>query len=410
MNNYFVLDGLSLFFTLILAVVAFSVVIYQGKQSWKYNLIFVLFVLSMLGAILSNHLGLTWVFVEATTLTSAYLILRHNDKNSLEATWKYVFLCSIGISLAFVGIILLLIASEGVNSLFFNDLYANATIINPFWLKLSFIFTLIGFGTKVGLAPVHSWLPDAHAEAPSPISAMLSATLLNSAFLVIIRLYKLMQLAGVGESAQKLLLCMGFLSLFVTAVYLFRIANYKRMLAYSSIENMGIIAIGVALGGVGTFAAAIHLAAHSLIKSAFFLTSGNVLKLYSTKEVAEVHGIIQRDKLTGWLWIICAALVVAIPPSPLFISEFLMILEMFYAKHHFLIILFVVLLTVVMYGILRAVIKTALGDDVLQEQKVKKLSFNKYMPQIILISIVLLIGLYCPHWLGKLFTEAASWM
>ena len=273
MHNYFVLDGLNLFFTLILLVVATCVAIYQGKQSWKFNLIFALFILSMLGAMLSNHLGLTWVFVEATTLTSAYLILRHNDKNSLEATWKYVFLCSIGISLAFVGIILLLIASEGLNSLFFNDLYANANLINPFWLKLSFIFTLIGFGTKVGLAPVHSWLPDAHAEAPSPVSAMLSATLLNSAFLVIIRLFKLMQLAGVGASAQKLLLCMGFLSLFVTAVYLFRIANYKRMLAYSSIENMGIIAIGIALGGVGTFAAAIHLAAHSFIKSAFFLTS-----------------------------------------------------------------------------------------------------------------------------------------
>ncbi len=409
MHNYFVLDGLNLFFTLILAVVALGVIIYQGKQTWKYYMIFVMFLLSMLGAMLSNHLGLTWVFVEATTLTSAYLILRHNDKNSLEATWKYVFLCSIGISLAFVGIILLLIASEGINSLFFNDLYARAELINPFWLKLSFIFTLIGFGTKVGLAPVHSWLPDAHAEAPSPVSAMLSATLLNSAFLVIIRLYKLMSLAGVGDSAKKMLLCMGFLSLFVTAVYLFRIANYKRMLAYSSIENMGIIAIGVALGGLGAFAAAIHLAAHSLIKSAFFLTSGNVLKLYGTKEVTEVHGIIQRDKLTGWLWVICAALVVAIPPSPLFISEFLMITKMFADKHYILLTLFVVLLTVVMYGIMRAVIKTAFGQDISPKTTVN-LGFNKYLPQILLIGLVLILGLCCPQWLGGLLMEASSWM
>jgi hydrogenase-4 component F len=269
---------------------------------------------------------------------------------------------------------------------------------------------LIGFATKVGLAPVHSWLPDAHAEAPSPVSAMLSATLLNSAFLVIIRLFKLMQLAGVGESAQKMLLSMGFLSLFVTAVYLFRIANYKRMLAYSSIENMGIIAIGVALGGVGTLAAAIHLAAHSFIKSAFFLTSGNVLKLYSIKEVTEVHGLILRDKLTGWLWIICAALILAIPPSPLFISEFLIILEMYQAEHYLLLFLFVGLLTVVMYGILRAVIKTALGDDIPHEEVVRPFGLNKYLPQILLISIVLIIGLYCPQWLGRLFMEAASWM
>lgn len=410
MSSYFILDGLNLFFTLILFIVAFGVIIYQGKQPFKYNFIFTLFILSMLGAMLSNHLGLTWVFVEATTLTSAYLILKHNDKNSLEATWKYVFLCSIGISLAFVGIILLLIASDGVNSLFFNDLYANAQFINPFWLKLSFIFTLIGFGTKVGLAPVHSWLPDAHAEAPSPVSAMLSATLLNSAFLVIIRLNKLMQLAGVGESATKLMLIMGFLSLFITAVYVFRIANYKRMLAYSSIENMGIITIGVALGGFGTLAAAIHLAAHSLIKSSFFLTSGSVLKLYGTKEIADVHGIIQRDKCTGWLWVICGALIVAIPPSPLFISEFLVILQMFMEKHFILLALFAILLTVVMYGIMRAVIKTAFGNDINPPTKPIKLGLNKYIPQMILLSAIILFGLYCPLWLWKIFMGAALWI
>lgn len=410
MNSYFLLDGLNIFFTLILFFVTAAVTIYQGKKDFKYYIIFLLFVLSMLGAMWSNHLGLTWVFVEATTLTSAYLILKHNDKNSLEATWKYVFLCSIGISLAFVGIILLLIASEGVNSLFFTDLYRNAHLINPFWLKLSFIFTLIGFGTKVGLAPVHSWLPDAHAEAPSPISAMLSATLLNSAFLVIIRLNKLMQFAGVGESAKKLMLIMGFLSLFVTAVYLFRIANYKRMLAYSSIENMGIITIGVAFGGFGTVAAAIHLAAHSLIKSSFFLTSGSVLKLYNTKEIAEVHGIIERDKLTGWLWVICGALIVAIPPSPLFISELLIILQMFINKHFWLLALFTILLTVIMYGIIRAVIKTAFGKDLTPPETKIKLGVTKYLPQIILIGITVLLGLYCPQEIWTLIIGAAIWM
>lgn len=410
MNNYFTFDGLNIFFTLILLVVTSAVVVYQGKQKLKYTIIFILFFLSMLGAILSNHLGLTWVFVEATTLTSAYLILQHKNKNSLEATWKYVFLCSIGISLAFVGIILLLIAAEGVNSLFFNDLYANASTINAFWLKLSFIFTLIGFGTKVGLAPVHSWLPDAHAEAPSPVSAMLSATLLNSAFLVIIRLNKLMQLAGVGDSAQKLMLFMGLASLFVTAVYVFRIANYKRMMAYSSIENMGIATIGIALGNIGTIAAAIHLMAHSLIKSGFFLTSGNVLKLYGTKEIADVHGIIKRDKMTGWLWVLFAAFIVAIPPSPLFISEFLILQQMFVSKQIFLMILFAGILTIIMYGILRAVIKTAFGDDVELNTPCVKLGVNKYLPQILLLLIVVIIGFYCPTWLGRVIMEAALWM
>ena len=268
MSKFFALDSLNLLFMIVLVIVTGAVMIYQGKQNWKYYTIFTLFFLSMTGAILSSHLGLTWVFVEATTLTSAYLIMQHKTQNSLEATWKYVFLCSIGISLAFVGIILLLIGCDGVNSLAYSDLYSHATAINPFWLKLSFIFILIGFGTKVGLAPVHSWLPDAHAEAPSPVSAMLSATLLNSAFLVILRYYKLMELAGVQDTAKVLLLTMGFLSIFVTAVYVYKIANYKRMLAYSSIENMGIIAIGTALGGVAVFAAALHC---SLFNKSIFL-------------------------------------------------------------------------------------------------------------------------------------------
>lgn len=408
MSKFFALDSLNLLFMIVLTIVTGAVVIYQGKQSWKYYTIFVLFFLSMAGAILSSHLGLTWVFVEATTLTSAYLILQHKTQNSLEAAWKYVFLCSIGISLAFVGIILLLIGCDGVNSLFYSDLYAHADKINPFWLKLSFIFVVIGFGTKVGLAPVHSWLPDAHAEAPSAVSAMLSATLLNSAFLVILRYYKLMQFAGVQETAQVLLLTMGFLSLFVTAVYVYKIANYKRMLAYSSIENMGIIAIGIALGGVAVFAAALHLIAHSLIKASFFLTAGNVLKIYKTKEIADVKGIIEQDKITGWLWVLCAMLIVAVPPSPIFVSEFIMIKQMIIEHHYLLCFVFMLLLTMVMFGIMRAVVKTAFGKSNLSRRK--KLGFNKYLPQILMLTAVIGLCLYCPKAVYDLITGATLWM
>lgn len=408
MSKFFALDSLNLLFMIVLVIVTGAVIIYQGRQNWKYNVIFTLFFLSMTGAIMSSHLGLTWVFVEATTLTSAYLIMQHKTQNSLEATWKYVFLCSIGISLAFVGIILLLIGCDGVNSLAYSDLYAHAKMINPFWLKLSFIFILIGFGTKVGLAPVHSWLPDAHAEAPSPVSAMLSATLLNSAFLVILRYYKLMELAGVESTAKVLLLTMGFLSIFVTAVYVYKIANYKRMLAYSSIENMGIIAIGTALGGAAVFAAALHLVAHSLIKASFFLTSGNVLKIYKTKEVAEVKGIIEQDKLTGWLWVLCAMLIVAVPPSPIFISEFIMIKQMIIEHHYMLCFIFMLLLTMVMFGIMRAVVKTAFGKSNLSEKV--KLGFNKYLPQIVLLAAVIVLCIYCPKAVYDLIAGAAQWM
>lgn len=403
MNSYFSLDSLNLIFLLVLILVTLAVVVYQGKKSLKYNLIFILFFLSMTGAILSSHLGLTWVFVEATTLTSAYLILKNKNKNSLEATWKYVFLCSIGISLAFIGIILLLLGSGEINSLFFDDLYKNAGMINKFWLKLSFVFILIGFGTKVGLAPVHSWLPDAHAEAPSPVSAMLSATLLNSAFLVIFKYYKLMELASLSKSAKTMLMIMGLLSLFVSAVYIYRINNYKRMLAYSSIENMGIISIGIALGGVGIFASILHLIAHSLIKASFFMTSGNILHIYHTKEIDSVSDLMKRNKMTGILWLVCAILIVGIPPSPIFISELLMAKQFIINGEIELLILYFLLLTIIFYGIMSATTKMLFNES----ENVEKLSLNKYLPQIILISISLI--LYFSPCINKLIMEASLW-
>ncbi len=404
MNNYFVFDSLNTIFFTVLIFVTIGVVIYQGKKSFKYNLVFFLFFVSMIGAILSNHLGLTWVFVEATTLTSAYLILQNKTEYSLEATWKYLFLCSIGISLAFVGIILLLIGSNNVNSLFYNNLYANATVIEPFWLKLSYVFILIGFGTKVGLAPVHFWLPDAHAEAPSPVSAMLSATLLNSALIVILRYTRLMDLAGLNNYARALLLTMGIFSVFITAVYVFKIANYKRMLAYSSIENMGIISIGIASGGVGIFAAILHLIAHSFIKSSFFMTAGNILHIFKTKEVICVQGLIETEPKTGWLWVFSGLFILGVPPSPMFFTKFLIIKQLFADKHYIIAGLFLFLITVVAYGIIRAVVKMAFSSKTLQNSV--KLPLRNYLPQIALLFITLVLGFYIPTWLYQLIEEA----
>ena len=411
MNNYFVFDSLNIIFLAVLILVTIGVVIYQGVKirsfsDIKYHLMFFLFFASMVGAILSNHIGLTWVFVEATTLTSAYLIYQNKTEHSLEATWKYVFLCSIGISLAFVGIILLLIGSNTVNSLFFDNLYANATVIEPFWLKLSYAFILVGFGTKVGLAPVHFWLPDAHAEAPSPISAMLSATLLNSAFLVILRYTRLMDLAGLFDYARVLLLTMGFLSIFITAVYVFKIGNYKRMLAYSSIENMGIIAIGIASGGVCVFAAIFHLIAHSLIKSSFFLTAGNILHIFKTKDVLKVQGLVETDPKTGWLWVFCGMFILGVPPSPIFFSKFLIIKQLFITEHFVLAGLFLALITIVAYGILRAVIKMSFSQAIINKRA--DLPFTNYLPQIGLLLIVLVLGFYIPTWLYQLIEGAVK--
>ncbi len=414
-SKYFCIDSSNIIFLLLLSIVFMAVAIYNNgyikhetddvRRLRHYSYMVLIFVLSMTGAIASTNLGLAWVFIEATTLASAYLIYFNKTKTAIEAAWKYVYICSIGIALAFVGIILLTIATGSMNSLSYSDLFANAKVFNPFWLKLSFVFILFGIGTKMGLAPVHFWLPDAHSESPSPISGLLSAALLNSAFLVILNVYKITYLAGCADFGKGMMLVMGFLSLFITAVFVFRINNYKRMLAYSSVENMGILIIGCAIGGIAMYAAILHMIGHSLIKASFFLTSGNVLEIYKTKKIKSVTGILKTDKKTGWLWIASLLGIVAFPPSVLFISEFLMIKAMITEKHYILCALFVILLTIILYGLAKAVIKMSFGDAPESKnygQNVKEISFGMYFPQVVLLIMAFALGIYIPKFLNAL--------
>lgn len=414
---YFAVDNTNLIFLIVLSVVFLAVAVYNtgyvknldfpaGKIS-HYSFMILVFVLAMTGTILSTDLGLAWILVEATTLSSAYLIYFNKTKHSIEAAWKYVFICSIGIALAFVGIILLNISAGEVNTLNFAELYKYAPNFDAGWLKIAFVFMLFGFGAKMGLAPVHFWLPDAHSEAPSPISALLSAALLNSAFLVIVRVFKIADLAGNADYARVMLLLMGFISLFVTAVFVYHIKNYKRMLAYSSIENMGILAIGTALGGIAYYAVILHLIGHSLAKASFFLTSGNILELYGTKRVKSVSGIINADGKTGWLWVASLLAICAFPTSVLFISEFLIVKAMILQHHYLLCALFVILLTIVLYGLSRVVVKTAFGC--VSEDKAKVIEANRtkvnawmYAPQFIMLVIVFVLGVYVPPFLNNI--------
>lgn len=420
-TKYFVLDSANYLFMMLLSIVFLAVAIYNKgymkhsdvapNKLRHYTYMLLIFVLAITGAILSNNLGLSWVFIEATTLASAYLICFNRTKHSIEAAWKYVFICSIGIALAFVGIILLTVATGSVNTLAYNDLYIHAKAFNPYWLKLAYVFILFGIGTKMGLAPVHFWLPDAHSEAPTPISALLSAALLNSAFLIILKVYRIVAISGCADFAQIMMLAMGFISLFITAVFVYYISNYKRMLAYSSVENMGILIIGVALGGVAMYASILHMIGHSLIKASFFLTSGNILEIFNTKKIKSVSGVLKLDKKTGWLWIVSFLGIAAFPPSVLFISEFLMIKSMLLQKHFVLCGLFVILLTIVLYGLAKSVIKMSYGEanankiDVYSEN-VKKISFGMYAPQIVMLVIAFVLGCYIPPCLNSVINAA----
>lgn len=415
-SQLFGLNSTNIIFYLVLSIVYFAVSIYNlgatknleahftPKKMMHYFVMILIFVLSMTGGILANNLGLAWIFIEATTLASAYLIYFNKTKHSIEAAWKYVFICSIGIALAFVGIILLSIATGNLNSLNYNDLWNNAPHFSRFWLNISFVFILFGIGTKMGLAPVHFWLPDAHAEAPAPISALLSACLLNCAFLVILNVYKIMMAASCISYARVLLLVMGFLSLFITSVFLYHAKNYKRMLAYSSIENMGILAIALSLGKAAYFALLIHLIGHSLIKASFFLVSGNILELYETKRIKSTRALNLVHKKTSRLWIMSFLGICAFPPSMLFISEFLIVKTFILQKHYILCALFLFLLTVILYAMAKIVIKMVYGEKTSEKfEKAKnnasKINCLMYIPQALMLTIAFVLGIYIPKFL-----------
>jgi len=327
------MDDLGLFIFIITSVLYLSVAIYKlGERDAVpispyrlHTICLMLFIAAMDGACMVKDLGWIWVFVEATTLASALLISFEHHKSSVEAAWKYLFICSVGIALAFVGILLLVIAQPGTATLSIAALVHNASQFSGFWLKLAFVFIMVGFGTKVGLAPLHFWLPDAHSEAPASISALLSGALLNTALIPILRMDKLMKAAGLVNTAQSVYLIFGFTSLFIAAVFILKTKNYKRILAYSSIENMGFVMLAFGAGGMAVFAGYLHILGHSLIKAALFLVAGNIVRIYDSKLVADVRGLLNTHKASAWLWLIGFAMITGFPPSPLFVSKFFIV-------------------------------------------------------------------------------------
>ncbi len=417
---YFKFDSIGLFFFAVMSIVFAGVSVYSLSYFREHNLsahhesVYILeilaFVVAMAGVILATNLALLWVFVEATTLTSALLIYFEKKKSSLEATWKYIFICSVGIALAFVGIITLSMGSESIGSLFFSDLYRHAKQINPVWLKLSFAFLFVGLGTKVGVAPIHAWLPDAHSEAPSPVSALLSGTLLNSAFLGILRVQDILVLAGQQAFTNVILLLTGFLSLLVSAVYMLRVKNYKRMLAYSSVENMGIMFIGVGLGQPGLFAAMLQTLAHSFSKTSLFLTSGNIFQRYGTKKIEDVRGLLKRDPVTGWIWIVSFLSIIGIPPFPIFISKFFIIRAFWVNGQGWLALLFFLFMVVVTFGMGNAVFRMTFGDSDTESTGSVKLALSAYLPQIVLLAALVIAGINMPNFMNEMLSKAAAFI
>lgn len=327
------LDALGRMFLLLVSVLflasACYAVVYLGRERTLPNRAFCGCMFAFLGAmtllVWSQHWGLLWVAMEATTLASAPLIYFHRTRHSLEATWRYLIICSVAIALALLGSFFLAYASlhGGLgSSLVMGDLLARAPDLSRPWLHAAVALLLVGYGTKMGLAPMHTWLPDAHGEAPAPISAMLSGALLPCAFLPILRAFQLCAAAGDAVFAQRMLLGLGLLSMLVAGVLAVRERDLKRLLAYSSIEQMGILVFAVGIGGVALFGALLHTLNSSLAKSVLFLASGNIYQAYGSKSIDDVAGVLRRLPWTGTFFLAGFLAISGTPPFGPFTSLF----------------------------------------------------------------------------------------
>ena len=358
----------------------------------------------------SRHLGLLWVAVEATTLATAPLIYFHRQASSLEATWKYLLVCSVGIALALLGNFLLVVASAGPDgaggTLIVRELVDRGASLRAPWMKGAFVFLLVGYGTKMGLVPMHTWLPDAHSEAPSPVSALLSGALLNCAFLGILRAHSICAAAGLGDFSGQLLVGFGLLSMGVAAAFLVNSPDYKRMLAYSSVEHMGILALGAGLGGAAMYGAMLHAVNHSLVKAALFMIAGNILFAYRTKAVARTGGALRRLPASGALWLAGLFAIVGSPPFGTFASEFTIFREGFSQGRAWVSVVALLALTVAFVGMSRAFLTMALGraPDEAAPQRERAASFG---PALALLLAALALGLWIPGGLDDLLGRAA---
>lgn len=360
---------------------------------------------------ITHHLGLMWVALETTTISMAPLIYFNRNARSIEATWKYLLICSVGVALALIGIYFLAYSTivAGVEpSLLLDDLIRDAGKLSSSWVHAAFVFLLVGFGSKMGLAPLHSWKPDAYGEAPGLVGAMLAGGLVNLAFLALLRVYQLCLATREIVFFQNALVAMGLISMLFAAVFMARQADFKRMLAYSSVEHVGIMALALGLGGKAIFGAVFHMLANSLAKGVMFLASGNIHRSYNSKNTAQVRGVLQRLPWSGGLFLAGFIAVTGSPPFAPFISEFTIVSSAFIQGRMLVGALFLLSLAIIFIGMALTVLPMVMGD-VPPESEATPYRDSIYTvgPPLGLLLLVLLLGVWIPAPLLELLRDAA---
>ncbi len=419
--EYFTFDSLGLLLLLTLTVITIPALFHsylyieRHDETPRSRAIYfssvVVLLTSISAAYLANHIAVIWIFAELTTLSASMLIYHHRNKLALEGTWKYVFICAISITFVFIGILFLSLSlrQAGSDDLSFSNLMAYKDKLNPFWLRLAFLFIFTGFTAKLGLVPMYTAGIDAKDKAPAPAGALLSSVLMSMGFIGIFRTYAVISHTSLYHWANLIIFVASFLSIFVATVYMTRVMNIKRMFAYSSIEHMGIVMLGLAAGGVGYYAAILHIILHSFVKSGLFFQFNQLYRTFQSKSIQHVGNYFKYNPAGAFVLLIGFISATAMPPSGLFVSEFLIFRSLFEGKYIILLIVVLFLLTIVIWAfgknILKILFLPVAGFD---ESNVPRISPWESVSQYILMLTAIWLGLNPPVAFVSLIKDAVK--
>jgi len=417
--GYFTPDALAIIFLITLSIISIPAFwhsyIYFAtdkdipRERSIYFAAMVMLLTALSAAYLSDNIAITWIFVEITTLSSSALIYHRRNVRTLEGTWKYVFVCSISITFVFIGILFLTVAVQqaGIKDLNYKVLLKDAGLFNVFWLKLAFLFILTGFTSKASLVPMYTAGIDAKDKAPSPAGALFGSVLMNVGFLGIFRFYEIISHTSIFPWANKILFISGFLSIFVATVYILKVKNFKRLFAYSSVEHSGLIVLGLASGGVGYYAAILHIVLHSFTKSSMFFQIGQVYRIYKSKSIYDAGDYFKYNIAGALVLLFGFFIVTAMPPSGMFVSEFLIFRAMFENNQLWLLAIVLLLLTMIIWSFGKNIFKILFIKPVgFNEANLEKISPVESVSQYIFLALVIYLGLNPPEIFVNLINTA----
>ncbi len=411
-EGMFYMDSLSAVFMLLVAIVGLMASIYsrayiglevregmvKGREQGQYYYLLIVFVSVMMLTFAFRSMAMVWLGIGATTLVSTFLVGFYTNEEATEAAWKYIILCSVGITIALAGFTLVYASTVGVidpdQSLDWPALMATAENLDPMMMRMAMVLIIVGFGTKIGFVPLHSWLPDAHSQAPSPISGLLSAVLLNCAMYGVLRFYSVSEIVNPGF-ASTILLVFGLISLGAAAFFIISARDLKRMLAYSSIENMGLIAIGLGIGTpIAIVGAILQMVAHSLTKPILFFSAGNIVQSYGTREMRRIRGVRRTMPFTAFMMAAGTLAIIGVPPFSVFVGEFTLLYGTIESGMSAVAAIMVVLLALVFAGFVRQVFLMLSGEpkDEVEDHREP----SRTVPLIILFALTLALGLFMP--------------